>query len=126
MYSTVLDLYRWDQEVTSPHPRLVSASTLQQLFTPYVHTGASVGPRSEAYGYGWFIGYQGSQREIEHTGEISGFLSSNQLYPDDRLTVIVLSNLTTDSGLRTLTSFLAGTFLGFPDCAIYYDPCSEL
>jgi CubicO group peptidase (beta-lactamase class C family) len=126
MYSTVLDLYRWDQEVTNPHPTLVPASTLQQMFTPYAHTEASAGPHSEAYGYGWFIGYEGSQREIEHTGEISGFLSSNQLYPDDRLTVIVLSNLTTDSGLRTLTSFLAGTFLGFPDCATYYDPCSEL
>jgi CubicO group peptidase (beta-lactamase class C family) len=126
LYSTVLDLYRWDQEVTSPHPTLVSASTLRQMFTPYAHTEASAGPRSEAYGYGWFIGYEGSQREIEHTGEISGFLSSNQLYPDDSLTVIVLSNLETDAGLRTLTSFLAGTFLGFPDCATYYDPCSEL
>lgn len=125
MYSTVLDLYQWDQEVRSPHPTLVSKSTLQQMFTPYVHTVAGAGPQSEAYGYGWFIGYAGGRHEVEHTGEINGFLSSNQLYPDDGLTVIVLSNLDTDQGLRHFTTTLAGIFFGYADCSRYSGPCSE-
>ena len=125
MYSTVLDLYQWDQEVRSPHPTLVSKSTLQQMFTPHVHTVAGAGPQSEAYGYGWFIGYAGGRHEVEHTGEINGFLSSNQLYPDDGLTVIVLSNLDTDQGLRHFTTTLAGIFFGYADCSRYSDPCSE-
>jgi hypothetical protein len=79
-----------------------------------------------SYGYGWFIGSEGAHREIEHTGEIGGFLSANQLYPDDDLTVIYLSNLETDRGLRGPTLALAGIALGYADCAQTWLPCSEL
>jgi len=83
-------------------------------------------PQAVSYGYGWFIGYEGRHREIEHTGEISGFLSANQWYPDDQLTVIVLSNLASDQGLRALTIALAGIALGYVDCVSLQQPCSEL
>jgi CubicO group peptidase (beta-lactamase class C family) len=126
MYSTVFDLARWDQEVTGANPTLVSRSTLQQMFTPYVPIDPAAGAQSTSYGYGWFIGYEGSRREIEHTGEISGCVSANQLYPDDRLTVIILSNLDADAGIRQLSLSLAGIFLGYADCYRYSDPCSEL
>ena len=95
------------------------------MFTPYVPTDPAF-PHAVAYGYGWFIGYEGAHREIEHTGDISGFISANQLYPDDHLTVIVLSNLEAFQGLRTLTLDLAGITLGYKDCTDFTQPCSEL
>jgi CubicO group peptidase (beta-lactamase class C family) len=125
LYSTTEDLYRWDQALTSGHPALVSARTLRQMFTPFAPTDPAA-PHSVAYGYGWFIGYEGAHREIEHTGDINGFISANQFYPDDHLTVIVLSNLETDRGLRTVTLDLAGIALGYADCARTWLPCSEL
>jgi CubicO group peptidase (beta-lactamase class C family) len=126
LYSTVDDLYRWDQALLTGHPALVAPATLRQMFTPYVPTDPAAGSRGVAYGYGWFIGAIGRHREIEHTGDINGFLSSNQVYPDDHLTVVVLSNLESNQGLRQLTSDLAGITLGYADCAGIAQPCAEL
>jgi CubicO group peptidase (beta-lactamase class C family) len=123
--STVEDLYLWDRALTGGHPALASARTLRQMFTPYAPTNPA-DPHSVAYGYGWFIGYEGSHREMEHTGDINGFLSANQLYPNDDLTIIYLSNLETDRGLRVPTLDLAGIALGYADCAQTRLPCSEL
>jgi CubicO group peptidase (beta-lactamase class C family) len=125
LYSTTEDLYRWDQALTSGHPALVSRQALRQMFTPYVPLNPA-DPHAVAYGYGWFIGYEGAHREIEHTGDINGFISANQFYPDDHLTVIYLSNLETDRGLRGPTLDLAGIALGYADCAHTWLPCSEL
>jgi CubicO group peptidase (beta-lactamase class C family) len=125
LYSTTEDLYRWDRALRSGHPALVSARALRQMFTPYAPTDPA-DPQAVAYGYGWFIGYEGAHREIEHTGDINGFISANQLYPDDDLTIIYLSNLETDRGLRGPTLALAGIVLGYADCAHTWLPCSEL
>ncbi|MDB5073835.1 MAG: penicillin-binding protein beta-lactamase class [Chloroflexi bacterium] len=125
LYSTVGDLYRWDQEVTSAHPRLVSRQTMREMFTPYVPTDASH-PGSMAYGYGWYIGAQGGRRYIDHTGDINGFLADNGFFPDDKVTLIVLSNLESDAGLRQITGHLAGIIFGLADCVEMRSPCVEM
>jgi CubicO group peptidase (beta-lactamase class C family) len=125
LYSTVEDLYCWDRALTCGHPAIVSTQARRALFTPYVSTDPA-DPQAVSYGYGWFTGAEGAHREVEHTGEISGFLSANQWYPDDQLTVIVLSNLASDQGLRALTIALAGIALGYADCSSLQAPCTEL
>ncbi len=90
LYSTVTDLYRWDQALVTN--KLVSPQIMKQIFTPYVT--ANLFPGSQ-YGYGWFISQapvQGHQL-IWHDGVIDGFRNFNGLYIDDHVTIIIQSNL---------------------------------
>ncbi len=80
VYSSTADLYRWDQALYGQ--RLVSAELLQQAFTPAMQN----------YGFGWRIDrYQGRLR-VHHTGGTRGFRNVIQRFPEDGLTVIILSN----------------------------------
>ena len=91
LYSTVEDLYRWDQALSSHI--LISQQLLDKAFTPYIasqYVGSS-------YGYGWFIAKAPipGHRLIWHDGRVDGFRTYNGLYPDDGVTIIFLSNLST-------------------------------
>jgi len=81
LYSTAEDLYRWDQALYTE--KLLSKKSLAMMFTPFKGN----------YGYGWYIAEQGGHRFISHSGWIDGFAASFGRYPDDRVTVIVLSNI---------------------------------
>ncbi len=102
LYSTTEDLYRWNQAL-SQHT-LVSQRSLDAMFTPYVSSCPPNGPEefcpdfsSLEYGYGWFIATESthtSQRQlIWHYGALDGFTAYIGRYPDDKVTIIVLSNL---------------------------------
>ena len=91
LYSTVEDMYRWDQALM--HSTLVSKKTLKAIFTPYTPSQYA----GSKYGYGWFIAKNAirGHRLIWHDGKIPGFRTYNGFYPHDRITLIVLSNLAT-------------------------------
>ncbi|MBV9259152.1 MAG: beta-lactamase family protein [Ktedonobacteraceae bacterium] len=91
LYSTAEDIYRWDQALM--HSTLVSQKTLDAAFTPYA-TSQYAGSK---YGYGWFLthGPIAGHRLIWHDGKIPGFRTYNGFYPQDGITLIVLSNLET-------------------------------
>jgi CubicO group peptidase (beta-lactamase class C family) len=86
LYSTVGDLYKWDQALYSD--QLVSKDTLDEIFTP----SESAGRGGQHYGYGWFIAGAPGHRILEHSGAVNGFLSHMARYPDDHVTIIMLSN----------------------------------
>lgn len=79
--STTGDLLLWDQALYTE--KLVSRKTLDEIFTPF----------KSGYGYGWNIGKQFEHREISHGGGIYGFATVISRFPDDKVTVIVLSNV---------------------------------
>jgi CubicO group peptidase (beta-lactamase class C family) len=94
LYSTVEDLYRWDQALYTE--QLLPQTMLDEMFTPHAAI-PDLGwldsePSESAYGYGWMIGKQGNRRIIEHGGGIDGFVSLITRYPDDKTTIIILSN----------------------------------
>src|SRR5438876_2301404 len=91
LYSTVEDMYRWDQALS--HSTLISQKTLNAVFTPYA-TPQYAGSK---YGYGWFLaqGPVAGHKLIWHDGKIPGFRTYNGFYPQDGVTIIVLSNLET-------------------------------
>ena len=89
LYSTVEDLHRWHQALFTD--QMVSQSTLDQIFSPQVVTekyGAE-------YGYGWVVSESQGHRVVWHDGTIPGFTNYFAYYPDDRLDIIILSNLDT-------------------------------
>jgi CubicO group peptidase (beta-lactamase class C family) len=86
------DLLAWDQALYSG--RIFRDTTMvRELYQPRIQTGTPLGQ----YGYGLFIGEQqlGGHpvRVIQHGGIISGFVTGFWRMPDERRTVIVLSNL---------------------------------
>jgi CubicO group peptidase (beta-lactamase class C family) len=86
LYSTVEDLFRWDQALYTD--KLISKPLRDEMFTPFVSI-----PGSEfSYGYGWSVGMLFSRQYVYHAGMINGFHSEIDRYPEDKVSVIVLSN----------------------------------
>jgi CubicO group peptidase (beta-lactamase class C family) len=83
LYSTVEDLFRWDQALYTE--RLLGRKWLDRLFTP----------DKSGYNYGWFIRGQGTNQRIYHEGSNPGFSAFIARYPADKTLVVVLSNLET-------------------------------
>jgi CubicO group peptidase (beta-lactamase class C family) len=84
--STVGDLARWTQLLHSG--KLVKESSFKAMTTPAKLTSG----RPMQYGFGLFMDTVGTHRRIHHGGGINGFISELAYYPDDSLTVVVLSN----------------------------------
>ena len=87
LYSTVEDLYRWDQSLYTD--KLIPKNLRDQMFTPFALVPDSGG---FGYGYGWGIGKEGDHSVVSHAGGINGFTAAIARYPNDRVVVIVLGN----------------------------------
>ena len=110
LYSTTHDLLTWEKALLSG--KAVSFASLKKMTTPFRDGWGPGAPFKGGYGMGLYIGTAlDGRREISHTGSIPGFVSSMAAYPDDRLTVIVLSNIET-APLGNIASNLADIALG--------------
>jgi CubicO group peptidase (beta-lactamase class C family) len=91
LYSTVRDLYRWNEAVFNG--KVLKDSTLKAAFTP-VKTASDdpSQPKSTGYGYGWGIDSLRGALEIGHGGGLNGFLSYLLRLPQQNFTVTVLAN----------------------------------
>jgi len=87
VYSTVEDLYRWDQALYGEN--LVSKTTLAQAFSPTRLNSGELYP----YGFGWRFDEHLGHRRIGHGGSWVGFRTFIGRYVDDRFSVIVVTNL---------------------------------
>lgn len=88
IYSTVDDMYSWNEALAKPG-KLLSAESLKQMFREYpeaTHEG-------QHYGYGVVISRLKFGRLLYyHGGGVEGFSSSLQRYPEDRVCIAILSN----------------------------------
>ena len=80
IYSSIEDLFLWDQALYTD--TLVSYESLQMAFTPGM----------EIYGFGWRIDDFEGRKRYRHSGSTSGFRNFMTRFPDDKMTVIVLTN----------------------------------
>lgn len=80
VYSSVMDLYKWDQALYDND--ILSKASWQQAWSPGL----------ENYGFGWRIDEYNGRKRIHHSGSTSGFRNFMQRFPDDKLTIIVLTN----------------------------------
>jgi CubicO group peptidase (beta-lactamase class C family) len=87
LYTNVIDLAKWDAALYTD--RLLPRSALVQMWTPVrLNSGATY-----PYGLGWELGAVNGHPVDFHTGSNQGFWISISRYLEDRLTVIVLTNL---------------------------------
>ena len=98
LYSTVGDLLRWDQALYTE--KLLPRRALEEMFTPVI----------QPYGYGWFVTRQFNRRLLWHGGGTPGFAANLLRFTDDRVTVIVLSNLQSAPVLRAANDLAAIVF----------------
>lgn len=87
--------------------RLLRASSVDTVFAPGRLANGSATPA----GFGWFVDPVGGRTRIGHGGVFrTGFTSTITSYPDDDLTVIVLSNLMV-SGTGAIARRIAGAYV---------------
>jgi CubicO group peptidase (beta-lactamase class C family) len=89
LYYNVLDLAKWDAALYTT--QLLKQSSLDRIWTVYPLNDGK--PNPPGYGFAWFIGDQNHHKRIEHGGAWQGFTCVISRYPDDSLTVVVLTNL---------------------------------
>jgi len=107
IYSTVEDLFLWDQALYTD--KLLSKSNRDQLFTKHIADPGYGGH----YGYGWElinrnVGDTDSLMEtISHGGRIGGYLASLRRIPSSQSSIILLSN-TNYAFLNAISKALMG------------------
>jgi len=80
VYTSLRDYYKWDQALYTE--RILSQESLRQMWT------GNFGD----YGLGWRVDSKNGHRRLHHDGSTSGFRNYVIRYPDDKLTVLVLTN----------------------------------
>jgi CubicO group peptidase (beta-lactamase class C family) len=106
IYSTVDDLFKWDQTLNSE--KLVTRSTLAEAFTP-----ATVEEGKSTYGFGWNVGFDGAGKYVWHTGSHAGFRAFIERRLDQQLTVIMLTNMG-NSKRQEINSAIQNVLAGRP------------
>jgi CubicO group peptidase (beta-lactamase class C family) len=81
LFSTTHDLLKWQQALFGG--RVLSAAELTKMTTPF----------KDDYACGLVVTTESGHKVIWHNGGIEGFNTDMRYYPDDQLSVIVLSNL---------------------------------
>jgi CubicO group peptidase (beta-lactamase class C family) len=89
LYFSILDLAKWDATLYTE--KLLKRSSLEQMWTPARLSNGQ--PNSGDYGFGWSIGNVRGHRVLDHGGAWQGFKTHISRYVDDKLTVVVLTNL---------------------------------
>jgi len=88
IYTTIQDMYKWDQSLYTD--KLVRLATLKNAFSSgKLNNGTSID-----YGFGWFVTQHHGFELVAHTGSWLGFRTAIFRFPNNRLTIIVLSNCT--------------------------------
>jgi CubicO group peptidase (beta-lactamase class C family)/N-acyl-D-aspartate/D-glutamate deacylase len=98
IYTSVLDYLKWDRALYTE--ALLSRDLLNQMWT------AGLGE----YGLGWRVDAVDGHRRLHHDGSTSGFRNYVIRYPDDHVTVLVLTNRR-GPDVRPLAERVAGLYL---------------
>jgi CubicO group peptidase (beta-lactamase class C family) len=107
LYSTVEDLYIWDQALYTE--KLLSAKTKELMFTPHMAN----------YGYGWGItqrhlpGTKKKLTSISHGGGINGFNTLIVRLIDDKHLIVLLNN-TPGANLGQMSNAIISILYGKP------------
>jgi CubicO group peptidase (beta-lactamase class C family) len=112
LYFSILDLAKWDAALYTE--KLLKRSSLEQMWTPPRLSNGQ--PNSGDYGFGWSIGNVRGHRVLDHGGAWQGFKTHISRYVDDKLTVVVLTNLA-DAEPGVITEHVAGMYLSACDHA---------
>jgi D-alanyl-D-alanine carboxypeptidase len=114
--STALDLAKWDAALYTD--AILKQSSREQMWTPVkLNSGAKY-----PYGFGWSLEPMGNHRQVSHGGSLPGFRSHFSRLPDDKLSIIVLTN-SGGASPETIARGVAAIYL--PDLAKLTAPATK-
>ena len=102
LYTTVDDLFHWSL-IMDDGGKMFTKRDLTEIFTP----------GKENYGYGWFVGKGFDRVRYRHNGALPGYYSDFIKFPDDKITIILFSNLDR-SRLQAIARDISAIVLGTP------------
>jgi D-alanyl-D-alanine carboxypeptidase len=104
LLSTVLDIAKWDAALCTH--KIFTRSCLQQMWTAEkLNSGLDT-----IYGFGWIIDDICGHRHIWHNGGNAGFHATFSRFIDEKLSVVVLTNLA-GAGPESMARGIAGLFV---------------
>ncbi len=109
-FSTLKDLIKWNAALESG--RVLKKDTMEQMWTATKLTSGQDAP----YGLGWQIGMHRGKRRVGHGGSLTGFKSDFVMFPQEKVTVIVLSNQNSAIPANISTG-VAAFYIKFPEAA---------
>ena len=98
---TAQDLAKWDISIINKS--LLQPASYRELEREVLLAGGN----GAHYGLGVSVNTVDSRRLISHGGEVSGFTAQNQVYPDQRAAVAVLTNLDATSASEQIATKIA-------------------
>ena len=105
---TAHDLALWDQSLIAQS--ILSPASYKEMFT---EVKLKDGKGTE-YGLGVEVRDRNGHRSIEHSGEVSGFVSDNEILIDDGAAVAVLTNQDAVGAAGTIARLAAPLVAGYP------------
>lgn len=90
LYSTSEDLFAWNKALFEG--KLISKESLRQMISKHANAG-----QDGFYGYGTLINDEKIggkiRKKVYHSGGIPGFFSANNVFPDEDIQIIAISNI---------------------------------
>ena len=109
-YSSLTDMVNWGLGLESGIT--IKKDTMRSMWKPVRLNDGKNAP----YGFGWAVGNLRGKNVTGHGGSLSGFRSDLTIFEDDKLTVIVLTNLAS-SEPASISMAVADVFIDFPEPA---------
>ncbi|HKS23130.1 MAG TPA: serine hydrolase domain-containing protein [Thermoanaerobaculia bacterium] len=98
---TAQDLAKWD--IAMINESLLQPASYREMEREVLLAGGN----GTHYGLGVSVNTVDGRRLISHGGEVSGFTAQNQVYPDQRAAVVVLTNLDATSASEQIATKVA-------------------
>ena len=119
LYFNVLDLAKWDAALYGT--QLLKRSSLDRIWTVYTLNDGK--PNPAGYGFAWRIHERRGHLVVEHSGAWEGFACNITRYPNDGLTVVVLTNMDSD---HSRPDYMAPVIAGLIDPALQPEKLAEI
>ena len=108
---TAHDLALWDESLIAQ--TVLKPESYKQMFTEVMLKDG----KGTHYGLGVEVVDRGGHRSIEHSGEVSGFVSDNEVLVDDGVAIAVLTNQDAVGAASTIAHLAAPAVLNTPPSA---------
>ncbi|MGC9224165.1 MAG: serine hydrolase domain-containing protein [Terracidiphilus sp.] len=102
------DLALWDESLLARS--ILKPESYHEMFTEVKLKDG----KGTHYGLGVEVRERNGHRSIEHSGEVSGFVSDNEVLIDDGAAVVVLTNQDAVNAASTIASLAAPLVAGYP------------
>ncbi len=90
------DVAKWDVSLIDKS-LLTPAAYAEEVKTITLNSGKDSG-----YAMGLFVSHTGGRTLYRHSGEIAGFVSDNRIYPDDKIAIVVLTNIEANGAAKSI------------------------